>query len=839
MIGGRVAWRRFRANRPATFGLGLTVAIVAFAALVPAAWPCSPNVSDFTLPPSAIGGPPAPTFDHPLGADPLYRDLLARLAAGARLSLVIALVAALLAMSLGISVGVTAALAARSRQRWLDVVLQRAIEVALAFPYLLLVTAIGVALDRAGPLAIAATLGATGWIGLARLVREKTLRLLDSDHVLAARALGVPPLEVVRRHVLPGLRGMLLVVGSQSLGQMVLAEAVLGYLTVGVGPPQASLGRMLQEAEHYLGAQPLLVGAPALAIVLTVFGLARVADGLSEALESRSRATRATFPADALVLAGLVAVVVGFARPEPLFTPTASGYPQAGVLRIASAGTPAAIDPALANDGLTLAIDELVHGRLLARAPDGTLRGGLAERYSIEDEGRRVTLTLRTTARFHEGTPVTAADVKRSLERALHPRTPSPWASLFDGLVGFAEFRAGTADGIAGISVSSEHDVVFSLSRRDATFPSLLSLGVAAPVCRDAGHHADPTAPSPCGAGPYRLAHRDEERVVLERRDGHPDGSAEQAARIEWLLGVPARTQLYRFERGELDLLTDISGIDAQRFQADPRWAPLVSWLDRPVVEGVFLNTTVPPFDNPHVRRAVSLALDASPLARLKPSLAAATRIFPPGIARPLDGPDRRHDLAAALEEMRLAGFPFDSQRAVGGYPHAIDYVTVPSSLDQAVAEVYQQELAKIGLDVRIRLLSFASYLAEIRRPGACAMGWRAWQPDFPEPAAIIDPLLTSDALSSTPTQNVSFYSNPRVDALAKVAREEPDDQRRLALYAEAEAAIARDAPWIPVYSNRGFVVRQPWIASVPATADGRVALDAVPLRGSAERGPR
>ncbi|MBM4373649.1 MAG: ABC transporter permease subunit [Deltaproteobacteria bacterium] len=835
MTRAALAWQRFRGNRPAMFGLVLLVAVVAFAVFVPLAWPHAPNTSDFSLPSSDVGGPPPPSFAHPLGADPIFRDLVARLAAGAQLSLGLAAVATLLAVTLGTAVGLGAAVTAGTRLALIDRMVLRAIDVALAFPYLLLVTAVGVSLDRAGPLAIAVTLGATGWVGLARLVREKAVSLFDSEHVLAARALGVATRLVVWRHVLPGLRGLLLVTGSQSLGQMVLAEAVLGYLTVGVGPPRSSLGRMLQESEHYLGAQPMLVAAPALVIVLTVLGIARVSDGLGEVLEQRARSSPARLPVDALVLGGLLTAMLGLSEPERLEAPLATSPVTDDTLRLATAATPAALDPALAFDGATLAVDELVHARLVGRNALGELRPELAERFLVEAEGTRVRVVLRRDLRFHDGEPLVAADVKRSIERALHPSTPSPGASYFEALVGFEAYRSGRARELTGIEVVSELEVLFKLARRDASFPALLGLGFASPVCRSASAVAEPSSPATCGAGPYRLVEHDEERIVLERFDAFVGERRGRARRLEWLVGVPVRTQRYRFERGELDLLTEASGIDTQRFVADPRWSSQVTWLEQPVVDGIFLNTRVVPFDDPHVRRAVALAVDASVLPRLRPSLTAATRILPPGIARPTNGPERVTDLAAALEEMRIAGHPFDPESGVGGYPYTIDYITVPSSLDQAVAEVYQQQLARIGLRIHIRLLSFASYLAELSRPGACAMGWRAWQPDFPDPSAVIDPLLTSAALASEPTQNVSFYANPKVDALVAAAREETEPSRRLAHYADAERLLADDAPWVPVYANRSLVVRQRWIASAPAGSDGRLDLTAIGASKSAE----
>jgi len=813
------------------FGLCLVLFLASFAVLAPLLVGHEPNASDFSLPRSAIGGPPPPSPAHLLGADPLFRDVLARLAAGARLSLGIAVAATTLALALGSALGLLAGMAEGTRYRAIDRAALGVIDLALAFPYLLLVTAVGVALDRAGAVVIALILGGTSWVGIARLMRARTLEIKRRDYVLAASALGVPVGGIVRRHILPGLRGPLLVLGSQAVGQMVLAESVLSYLTVGVGPPQASWGRMLQEAEHYLGAQPLLVGAPAFAILLTVFGFSRVADGIAEALEPRRIIARSRVPADILVLAALLALLVGFSGVESLEAPLPNRVHEDRVLRLATSSNVGVLDPALAADEATLSIDELVHARLLRRDERGELTGELAESFRVEDGGATLRLFLREGLTFHDGSPLRSSDVKRSIERALHPSTPCPAASEFAALAGFDEFRAGRASGLSGIELPGEREVVLRLRAPDAAFPSLLGLGFTAPVCPSAAIPFDPSAEAPCGAGPFRLAERDDEHVELRRFEGyHLPAATSLVGGIRWLLAVPFRTQLFRFAQGELDLLTEVSGIDAQRFDADPRWNASRLWADRTAINGVFLNTSIAPFENRHLRRAVAFALDPSVLPRLRPSLAAADRVLPAGIPRPSSAAVRLFDRSRALDEMRLAGYAFDEATGIGGYPVPIDYVTVPASLDQSVAEIYQQQLARVGIRIRIRALSFASFLAATSTQGACAMGWRAWQPDYPDPAAIIDPTLTSSAIAEHGGQNVSFFANAELDALALHARREPDVTRRMSDYAAIEGIVRDEAPWIPTYATRSLVLFHPYVRDLRLTGDGRLDLRAVSL---------
>ena len=168
-----------------------------------------------------------------------------------------------------------------------DVVLMRTVDVGLAFPFLLLVMAVGSALDRTTPLTVIAVLGLTGWLGTARVVRTKTMQVRALDFVTAARALGRSTTGILWRHVFPNVSGLLIVVATVSVAQMILAESVLGYLGVGVAPPRPTWGRMILEGQDYLLAGPWMVLAPAGAIVVAVVGFHLLGEGLRDALDPR------------------------------------------------------------------------------------------------------------------------------------------------------------------------------------------------------------------------------------------------------------------------------------------------------------------------------------------------------------------------------------------------------------------------------------------------------------------------------------------------------------------------------------------------------------------------
>jgi peptide/nickel transport system permease protein len=168
----------------------------------------------------------------------------------------------------------------------------RVVDVLLSFPYLLLVMAIGAALYRTSVATVLLVLGFTSWLGTARLVRAKTMQVRELGFVEASRALGQSTPRILISHVLPNVAGPLIVVATVSLSSMILAEAVLSYLQVGVQPPTATWGRMLFEGQTQVTLRPRLVIAPGACILLSVLGFNLLGDALRDLLDPRTRGTR-------------------------------------------------------------------------------------------------------------------------------------------------------------------------------------------------------------------------------------------------------------------------------------------------------------------------------------------------------------------------------------------------------------------------------------------------------------------------------------------------------------------------------------------------------------------
>jgi ABC-type dipeptide/oligopeptide/nickel transport system permease subunit len=163
--------------------------------------------------------------------------------------------------------------------------LMRLVDIMLAFPFLLLVMAVGAALERTTAATILLTLGAVGWLGIARILRAKTMQIRSSEYVEASRALGQSVPRVLFKHVLPNVAGPLVVASTVQVAQMIVAESVLSYLGVGMSPPTATWGRMLLEAQDDYLIAPWTVAAPGVAILLSVWGFNMLGEGLRDALD--------------------------------------------------------------------------------------------------------------------------------------------------------------------------------------------------------------------------------------------------------------------------------------------------------------------------------------------------------------------------------------------------------------------------------------------------------------------------------------------------------------------------------------------------------------------------
>jgi ABC-type dipeptide/oligopeptide/nickel transport system permease subunit len=265
---------RFCENRGAVVGLGVLGAFALMALVAPLATSYNPELTRLE---DALREPSAA---HWLGTDDLGRDVLARLAFGARFSLLIGFAA----VGIGIVLGVPLGAISGFYGGWLDLIIQRVIDVLLSFPGFLLalslVAVLGVGIEN---VIIAVGLGVVP--AFVRLVRASTLSIRTRDYVIAARAAGARGATIIWRHVLPNALPPVVVQATLGLGSTLLTAAGLGFLGLGVQQPTPEWGSMLGEGRRFIFSNPNLATFPGIAIFLTVLGFNLAGDGLRDALD--------------------------------------------------------------------------------------------------------------------------------------------------------------------------------------------------------------------------------------------------------------------------------------------------------------------------------------------------------------------------------------------------------------------------------------------------------------------------------------------------------------------------------------------------------------------------
>ena len=270
----RLAWRTPRGRAGALVLLAIA-AVVIFA---------PPFLPDPLAQPDPIGGASlAPSVTHPFGTDLYSRDVLSRVALGGRISLVVAVIAVGLSITLGALVGLVAGYFGGV----VDAVLMRVVDAALAIPRLFLLLLVLAVSERVPVWALVLLIGATGWFGTSRIVRAEVLRLREESYVRASEALGASRRRVILRHLLPNTLGPLLVAATLGVGDVILLEAGLSFLGLGIQPPAPSWGGMILEAREVLVTAPWAGLFPGLAIVLTVLSVNLVGDAVRDAVDPR------------------------------------------------------------------------------------------------------------------------------------------------------------------------------------------------------------------------------------------------------------------------------------------------------------------------------------------------------------------------------------------------------------------------------------------------------------------------------------------------------------------------------------------------------------------------
>jgi oligopeptide transport system permease protein len=294
----RDAWRRLVRNRLAVFGMIVVgIIIVGSVAGPPIIELTTGYTYDYIPPDSALVGsfPPftAPdgsfSFAHPMGTDEAGRDLLARVMLGGRISMMVGIISTFVSLLIGVSYGATAGFVGGH----LDSVMMRIVDVLYAIPYMMIVIVLLAFFGGQSPTGqlflLFIGLGAVSWLTMARIVRGQVISLKNYEFVLAARASGTPPFKIIFRHLVPNTLGPVIVYATLTIPQVMLLEAFLSFLGLGVQAPLASWGSLAADGIKNIAVFPWQLICPGVTMAAALFSLNFVGDGLRDALDPQMR----------------------------------------------------------------------------------------------------------------------------------------------------------------------------------------------------------------------------------------------------------------------------------------------------------------------------------------------------------------------------------------------------------------------------------------------------------------------------------------------------------------------------------------------------------------------
>jgi oligopeptide transport system permease protein len=273
------AWKRLRRNRAAVVSAAVLAGIGVAAAL--SGW--LPGLQDPTLQDLRLGATP-PSPSHWFGTDELGRDTLARVVHGGRISLMVGLVATFVSLLIGVTWGAVAGY----RGGKTDEVMMRFVDILYSLPYIFLVILLLVFFSRS-ILMLFVALGLVQWLTMARIVRGQVLSLRQQNFVEAARALGASDAAIIYRHIVPNTLGPVIVYTTLTVPAIILQEAFLSFLGLGVQPPDASWGTLVSDGARVLALFPWLVAFPGAALSVTLLCFNFLGDGLRDALDPQDR----------------------------------------------------------------------------------------------------------------------------------------------------------------------------------------------------------------------------------------------------------------------------------------------------------------------------------------------------------------------------------------------------------------------------------------------------------------------------------------------------------------------------------------------------------------------
>ncbi len=562
------------------------------------------------------------------------------------------------------------------------------------------------------------------------------------------------------------------------------------------------------------------------------------------------------------------------APPKPASAPVAAMEEKSAESEDVSGGIfrrlwadPPTLDPHLMTDTTSAGLVVELFSGLVAMNTDLQLVPDIAEKWEVDDTGTVYIFHLRDNAKFHDGKPITAHDFKWSIERAVNPETASPVADTYlSDIIGVNDAIEGKTADISGVKVIDDKTLQIQIDAPKAYFLAKLTYPTAYVLDRKNVESGGRNwTENLNGSGPFKLKeYRIGERIILERNENY---YREQAHLDSITMNLAGGQAMAMYENDEIDI-TGVGLFDLDRV-LDPSEELNKELIIAPPdfsVSYVGFNTSQPPFDDLKFRQALNHAVDKELIATevLSELVEPAYGILPPGfpgynenliglehdavLARDLICDSLYADQATCAKEAELTqqveaacgDLATDVVAAVRAdeicsqissslkdeaynltqmsyYAGPRITVTVPGTggtigLDlEVIIEMWRQEL---GVEVEIQQVEWATYLQDLNQHKFQAYAGLGWEADYPDPQDFLDILFHTES-----SLNHGAYSNAELDAVLEEARTEPDLERRVNLYHEAEKKIVDDAAWLPLwYAGERYVLIKPHIENYRVT---------------------
>jgi len=494
--------------------------------------------------------------------------------------------------------------------------------------------------------------------------------------------------------------------------------------------------------------------------------------------------------------------------PEPIPTAAVSTEPvYGGVLRVASSSEIPSMDPPVSWDSASWAAQLMVFNGLLRFASGSSdTEPELAESYEVSDDGLTWTFKLREGLTFSDGTPLTAEDVKYSVDRNFSPDVGGWGTAYYMAIEGTAEMMSGEADEVSGVKVLDDQTIQFQLISPVPYFDKLMSMPWMYVMNRaQVEQYTDDVSHHPLGSGPFVVEEwTPGQSIKFAQNPNYFREDEPYLDGVEWEFGVEPEVALLRLEKGEIDLMEDrIPASEYPRLVGDPQWQPYIVEGEGNDTYYMTINSNQEYLRELPVRQAIAHAIDREKMVRVTGGrgIPAKGLFAPNNPAYNPDIPYHEYNPDKARELLAEAGYPD------GFKIDAWDYNVFPyPEMGQAV----QQDLGAIGIDVDLHLLSRAAWFAANAQEEN-GLGFNSWSLELPDPSYIVDGGFSCAAMFPDSCCNFSWYCSEDLDAKLDAARSEQDPHTRIELYQEIDQIVTHDLTlWVPLYYPRWTFIHSP-----------------------------